>query len=106
MARIVTVAGPARLDLERIDVWTRRTFGTPAALRYSGALTRLFNRIGRSPADHGSRTEPGFGPAVRSMSIRIVFPRGQHRAYYVFDEKRVRIIRILHLASALPYQLP
>ena len=33
------------------------------------------------------------------MSIRRVFPRGQHRAIYEIKPDRIDVLRIVHLAS-------
>lgn len=33
------------------------------------------------------------------MSIRRIFPRGQHRAIYEIKSDRIEVLRIVHLAS-------
>jgi plasmid stabilization system protein ParE len=99
--RRVIVAGPARRDLGQIGHWTEQQFGQRRADTYASRLAILFKRIAEASEGWTSRAEPAFGEAVRSVSLRTVFPRGRHRVYYDFDAVSVRILRVLHLASAL-----
>jgi toxin ParE1/3/4 len=80
----------ARLDLEKIDNFSRETFGNDTADIYMSEFTRAFRVISEYPE---------IGAAFRSRKAPLrSYPAGSHRIFYYFDGQRVVIVRVLHMA--------
>src|SRR5690349_10245236 len=80
----------ARLDLDKIDRFSRETFGNEKADVYMSEFTRAFRLISEYPE---------IGAAFRSRKVPLrSYPAGSHRIFYYFDGRRVVMVRILHTA--------
>ena len=80
----------ARLDLDRIDSFSRETFGNQKADVYMSEFTRAFDLLSRYP-------EIGVSFRSRKVPLR-TYRAGSHRIFYYFDGTRVVIVRVLHTA--------
>lgn len=80
----------ARLDLDKIDNFSRETFGNEKADAYMSEFTRAFGLISEYPE---------IGTAFQSRKVPLrSYPAGSHRIFYYFDGQRVVIVRVLHMA--------
>lgn len=98
--RHVILSGDASRDLLRIRQWGTEQFGATVAAGYTRHLSDLVRRIRRDPDDWASKPEPLWGTDVRSMSMRVVFSRGRHRAIYRLHPHTIEVLRLIHLAAS------
>lgn len=78
----------ARLDLDKVDSFSRETFGNEKADTYMSEFARAFGLISKYPE---------IGVAFRSRKVPLrSYPAGTHRIFYYFDGQYVVIVRVLH----------
>ena len=86
----VILTRSARADLDAIDRYTAVQYGVDAADRYTRGFAEAFDLLARHP-EAGS-AQPALGKAIRCLVHR------RHRVYYMLDNTRVIVIRVLHHA--------
>ena len=82
------VSARAARDIEGIFIYGLKHFGVAAARTYYQRLFDLFDVIAATPLMARERSELKFKSRV------VIF--GSHVVFYRTDEKRVRIVRVLH----------
>jgi toxin ParE1/3/4 len=85
-------------DLAEIDEYSAAQFGEAVADAYKDGFDQAFARLASFPRSGEARAD--FGEGVRCLVC------GRHRILYLFDEKVVQIIRVLHQAQDVPRNVP
>jgi toxin ParE1/3/4 len=86
----IRLSAAALADLDEIDEYGATIFGSERASAYSRGFGEVFDRLRRYPRSGPVRQELGQG--IRSVLYR------QHQVYYVVDDQRVQILRVIHHA--------
>ena len=81
-------------DLERLLIWGTAQFGELAADRYHFSFQSTFDLLCRQP-HAGARYEDAEG------DLR-VFRHKSHRVFYLVEDERILIARVLHSAMDAP----
>jgi len=89
-----SIARAALADLESIDDYTVRKWGTEQADRYLAMLWATFERIAQAPTRW--RQRPDIHPDCRICTA------GRHAILYRIREENIEIARVLHDAMDFP----
>lgn len=93
------ITAPARRDVERLLVASRRSFGEAAEDRYRGLVLRGLTMIRDDPFGANTRPLALTRPGVRTLHLRNLpstVGKPRHRLVYIIEGQTVIVLRVLH----------
>ncbi|WP_395943254.1 type II toxin-antitoxin system RelE/ParE family toxin [Brevundimonas sp.] len=95
----ILITAPARRDIERLLVKSRRSFGETAEDRYRSLVLRALTAVRDDPYGPNTRPMALARPGIRSLHLRSLpsaVSKPRHRLTYIVDAQTVIVLRVLH----------
>lgn len=97
--KTIIIASPARRDIDRLLVSSRKSFGEAAADRYRSLILRGLMMIRDAPSGPKAHPLKITRPGVLSLHLRAVpsqVRRPRHQLVYTVKSQTVVVLRVLH----------